>query len=201
MKIKICGLSRQEDIRYANRLRPDYIGFVFAKSPRQVSYDRAASLKRLLDPGITATGVFVDAPLMQIIGCLEAGIIDMAQLHGRETEEDIRHIKEATGRPVIKAVKVRTGDDVRAWIDSSADYLLFDNGQGTGKAFDWRCLEGIERKFFLAGGIGPENMEEACRMVKPMCVDVSSKAETNGVKDEHKMALLVKKAHGIMIPA
>lgn len=195
MKIKICGLCRQEDIGYANRLGPDYIGFVFAKSRRQVTYGQAARMKDFLRPGIGAVGVFVDAPLHEIVNCLEMGIIDMAQLHGQETEEDIQYIRAVTARPVIKAVKVRTRADVDAWLDSSADYLLFDNGQGTGQAFDWRCLEGVDREFFLAGGIGADNMEEACRMVKPWCIDVSSGAETDGVKDPGKMAALIQTAH------
>lgn len=197
MKIKICGLSRPEDIEYANRLGPDYIGFVFAKSSRQISYGQAARLKDSLRRGITAVGVFVDAPLHEIINCLEMGIIDMAQLHGQETERDIRSIRSAAAGPVIKAVKVRSQGDVEKWLNSSADYLLFDSGQGTGKAFDWSLLHGVERDFFLAGGIGAENMEEACRLVKPWCIDVSSGAETNGVKDPQKMAKLIETAHGI----
>lgn len=198
MKIKICGLFRPEDIEHANRLGPDYIGFVFAKSSRQISYGQAARLKDSLRRGIKAVGVFVDAPLHEIINCLEMGIIDMAQLHGQETEADIRCIRSATSRPVIRAVKVRSRGDVEAWLESSADYLLFDGGQGAGKTFDWSFLEGVEREFFLAGGIGTENMEDACRLVKPWCIDVSSGAETDGVKDSQKMARLIEAAHGFV---
>ncbi|MDE5892436.1 MAG: phosphoribosylanthranilate isomerase, partial [Acetatifactor sp.] len=161
MKIKICGLSRLEDIACVNRLQPDYIGFVFwPRSKRFVSRQQAAQLKALLSPAIRAVGVFVDAPLEEVEGLLTDGIIDMAQLHGEETEEDIRYLQAVTGRPVIKAVKVHSRQDVEAWLDSEADYLLFDSGMGSGQTFDWSLLEGVNRPYFLAGGLGLDNLEQ-----------------------------------------
>lgn len=195
MKIKICGLSRQSDIEYANQVRPDYIGFVFAPSRRQVTCLQAADLRRELHPDICTVGVFVDAAAEEIISCCSTGIIDMVQLHGRETEQDIRRIQSAAGVPVIKAVKVKGRRDVEAWISSSADYLLFDSGQGTGRTFEWSYLKGLERKFFLAGGLHPGNLEEACRMVRPYCADVSSGAEAEGRKNLEKMRELVEIIH------
>lgn len=187
-KIKICGLFRREDIEYANRVHPDYIGFVFYdRSKRYVSLKQAAELRKSLEPGILAVGVFVNAPCGEIIGLLEDGIIDIAQLHGEETEEDIQYIQAVTHKPVIKAVKVRNRYDVEAWLDSSADYLLFDSGMGSGVAFAWELLSGVEREYFLAGGLSAGNLREALERISPYAVDLSSGVETDGRKDFEKM--------------
>lgn len=198
MKIKICGLSRPEDIEYANRIRPDFIGFVFwEKSRRRVTAEQAAELKRRLEPGISAVGVFVDAPWEEMISLLDAGVIDIAQLHGDESEEDIRYLRAAAHKPVIKAVQVRDRCDVDMWLGSSADFLLFDSGMGSGVSFDWRLLEGVERKFFLAGGLWPENIKALSETLSPygICpwgLDISSGVETDGVKDFEKMRAAVE---------
>ncbi len=188
VKIKICGLFREEDIEYANQVMPDYIGFVFWEhSRRYVSHEKAAALRSLLKPEIQAVGVFVDAPPEEVVSLLEEGVIDMAQLHGEETEEDIQYLRAVTGKPVMKAVRVKNRWDVEAWLDSSADYLLFDSGMGSGVAFDWRLLADIPREFFLAGGLNPENLKQAVETVSPYAVDISSGVETDGIKDRCKM--------------
>lgn len=193
VKIKICGLSREEDIEYANQVMPDYIGFVFWEpSRRYVTHKRAAELRGLLKPEIPAVGVFVDAPLGEIASLLEEGVIDMAQLHGDETEEDIRYLQAVTGKPVIKAVRVKSRCDVEAWLDSQADYLLFDSGMGSGVAFDWSLLADIPREFFLAGGLNSDNLKQAAETVRPCAVDLSSGVETDGVKDMDKMQQAVR---------
>lgn len=196
-KIKICGLSRPEDMDYANRVMPDYIGFVFwERSRRRVTREQAAELKKQLKPGIAAAGVFVDAPCEEVISLLEEGIIDLAQLHGEESEEDIRYIQAVTGKPVMKAVKVRNRYDVEAWLDSAADYLLFDSGMGSGVSFDWGLLTDVGREFFLAGGLNPGNLSEAMEKLRPYGVDVSSGVETEGVKDFEKMRRVVELVRG-----
>lgn len=198
MKIKICGLSRPEDIEYANRVRPDFIGFVFfEKSRRKVTAKQAAELKSKLSPEILAVGVFVDAPCGEIISLLEKGTIDIAQLHGDESEEDIRYIQAMTHKPVIKAVRVKDKYDVDAWLDSAADFLLFDSGMGSGVTFDWRLLEGVEREYFLAGGLSPDTIKTLPEALNPngICpygVDLSSGVETDGVKDFEKMRAAVE---------
>lgn len=197
-KIKICGLFRQEDIDYANRVRPDYIGFVFwEKSRRYVDRARAELLKQELNPDISAVGVFVDAPCREVTELLESGVIDLAQLHGDETEEDIQYIKAVTAKPVIKAVRVRTRYDVEAWLDSAADYLLFDSGMGSGVSFDWGLLDGVDRDFFLAGGLHAGNLNQALECLNPYSVDLSSGVETDGVKDLAKMQEAVNIVRGI----
>lgn len=188
MKIKICGLTRPEDIASVNRLQPDYIGFVFwPRSRRFVTRQQAAQLKALLSHDIQAVGVFVDAPLDEVAALLTEGIIDMAQLHGEESENDICYLKRTTGRPVIKAVKVHDRQDVEAWLDSKADYLLFDSGMGSGQTFDWSLLKGVDRPYFLAGGLGQENLEQVLTHGGPCGVDLSSSLETDGRKDPEKM--------------
>ncbi len=188
MKIKICGLTRPEDITCVNRLQPDYIGFVFwPKSRRFLDRAQAARLKALLSPTIQAVGVFVDTQVEEVERLLADGIIDLAQLHGEESEEDIRYLQTVTGRPVIKAVKVRSQNDVKAWLDSAADYLLFDSGMGSGRTFDWSLLAGVDRPYFLAGGLGPENLEQVLAHGGPYGVDLSSSLETDGRKDPEKI--------------
>ena len=188
MKIKICGLTRPEDIEAVNRIRPDFIGFVFwERSRRFVTAEQAALLKKDLDPGIRAVGVFVDAPCGEVIALLERGVIDIAQLHGEESEEDIRYIQAMTHRPVIKAVRVKSRYDVEAWLDSGADWLLFDSGMGSGITFDWRLLAGVDREYFLAGGLTPEYLRELPEFLHPYAVDLSSGVETDGYKDPQKI--------------
>ena len=296
MKIKICGLRRPEDIAYANEVKPDYVGFILtAGFRRSITKETARELKSKLAPEITAVGVFVNEPVEHVVEFLDEGIIDVAQLHGDESEEDVVYVKAATGKPVIKVVRfvkqedektvkssdtqvgdaevaktvkssdvqagnqevartvkssdvqagnqeaaktvkssdVQAGNQevaktvkssdarvenqenaklinryaVEAWLDSAADYLLFDSGTGTGKTFDWSVLAEVlanyggtlPKEFILAGGISTENIGEAYEQVRPYAVDLSSSVETEGVKDLEKMKLAVsavRKYHG-----
>lgn len=187
-KIKFCGLSRPCDIRAANALKPEYIGFVFAPgSRRYVTPEQAASLKRLLDPGIRAVGVFVDEKPEAVADLLNRGTIHLAQLHGSEDEAYIGRLRALTDKPIIKACRVVTADDVAAAFQSTADYILFDSGAGTGTAFDWSLIRDVRRPYFLAGGLSPDNAAQAVKCLNPYALDVSSGIETDGVKDEGKM--------------
>lgn len=197
MKIKICGLRRLEDVGYANLLLPDYIGFVFAKSKRQVTVKEAAQMKAQLSPRIETVGVFVNEETEHIIDLLREGMIQVAQLHGQETRTTVQRIKEATGRPVWKAIQVTHEQDIMDWV-GNADYLLLDNGQGTGKTFDWGLLREVKCPYFLAGGIQVDNIQEAMQTVDPYGIDVSSGAETNGQKDYEKMKYLVEQVRNFI---
>ena len=191
-KIKICGLRRSEDIEVVNRFKPDYVGFVMAPGRRQISREQAAQLKNLLSADITAVGVFVNEDRRLIAELLERGIIDIAQLHGAEPEEDVSWIKKQTGRPVIKAVSVKSREDVLRWRGSSADYLLLDNGAGgTGRTFDWNAIGDYNKPYFLAGGLNEDNMEEALKL-NPYCVDISGGVETDGCKDAVKIKKIIE---------
>ncbi len=189
IKIKLCGLMRPSDIEAANLLHPDYVGFVFArKSRRYVSLERVKTLKELLHPDILAVGVFVDEEPDAVAAWLAAGVIDLAQLHGGEDEAYMEKLRGLTDKPIIKAFSVKGEGDIRNANESSADYVLLDAGDGgTGTAFDRELLAGMNRPYFLAGGLDPSTVGEAVRRWRHYGVDVSSGIETDGVKDADKM--------------
>ena len=194
--IKICGLTRLEDIEAVNRVRPDYVGFVFwPKSRRAIDMETALMLRRTLDPAIPAVGVFVDQPMEDILALLRARAIDIAQLHGHETPEDIKALKGRGRKPVWKAFKVRAEEDLTLAEESPADLVLLDNGYGTGERFDWSLLiRPPQRPWLLAGGLTPENIPEAIRTFAPWGIDISSGVETNGRKDPDKIMAAVAAA-------
>ena len=193
-KIKICGLTRLEDIEVANALLPDYIGFVFwERSKRNVSKEQAKELKNRLDSRIKGVGVFVDAEIDFIADLVSCGIIDVAQLHGSEDEDYILQLRERLGgAEIIKAFninKIESFDEVEK---SSADHIMIDSGKGSGITFDWSKLERLERPYFLAGGLSAENISDVLASIKPFAVDVSSGVETDGLKDASKMKRFVE---------
>lgn len=191
-RIKLCGLSRLCDIETANKLKPDYIGFVFApQSRRYITPEQAAEMKRLLDPGICAVGVFTDETPEGAAELLNRGVIDMAQLHGSEDEAYIRKLRKLTDRPMIRAFQIKNGKDAAEAEQSQADYILLDSGAGTGAAFNWDLIKNIKRSYFLAGGLDAENVPYGIKALHPFAVDVSSGIETDGKKDCGKMAAFV----------
>ncbi|SHJ33473.1 phosphoribosylanthranilate isomerase [Parasporobacterium paucivorans] len=197
MKIKICGLCREEDVIYTNGVRPHYAGFVFAKSRRQVSVEQAEAFRKLLDPEIEAVGVFVNENAEKIAEICNKGITQIIQLHGDETEEYIQDLRQRTDAKIIKAVRVRDMEDIRNAEKLSVDFLLLDTYRkdvygGTGKSFDWSILGDIGKPFFLAGGISMENIDKAME-TKAYCLDVSSGVETDGRKDREKMEEIVRR--------
>ena len=188
-KIKMCGLSSPCDIGAANRLRPDYAGFVFApSSKRYVSPEQAAELRRLLHPDVQTVGVFVDAQPDEIVRLCRSEVIGLVQLHGHEDAETVRRLRKLTGRPILQAFRIRTEADAERAESSPADMILLDSGAGTGSTFDWSLIRNVRRPYFLAGGLNPENVGQAVRTLRPFGVDVSSGIETDGRKDPEKMA-------------
>ena len=201
VKIKICGMRRSEDIEMANRYKPDFVGFVFAQSPRKVSYEQAKELSELLSDDIVPVGVFVNDHMKLIVDLFKDGIIEMAQLHGDEDEKYIRNLKdksiEETGKqiPVINAIEIKDGadynDELLKWRDSASDYFILDSGKGSGKTFDWSLIdkesEFFKNSIFLAGGLNSENLALAIEEFNPFAVDLSSSVETDGFKDEEKI--------------
>lgn len=193
-KIKICGICSRCDIDYVNEAKPDYIGFVFAKSKRQIDFETAEAFHKALDKEIKAVGVFVDAPLERIITAVKRGIIDMVQLHGEEEEAYIRKLKEEIEVPVIKAVRAEKKEDVLKYQNSHAEYLLFDHGGGgTGKCFNWSLIENVKKPFILAGGLHAANVQEGIQLLKPFAVDISSGAEEDGKKNKEKIKEIVRR--------
>lgn len=190
-KIKFCGLRRDEDILAVNRVLPDFAGFIL--SPRFERYVPPEILVKLtsgLDKNIKRVGVFVDNPEEDVLKSLKSGVIDIAQLHGNESDEYILQIMLKSKKPVIKAFRIECAEDIERARRCPADYVLLDAGTGTGKRFDWSLISDIGRDFFLAGGINPENVQEAVKKFQPYAVDVSSGIETDKFKDINKMKAL-----------
>lgn len=192
-RIKLCGLSRPCDIEAANALLPEYIGFVFAKkSHRCVSPEQAQELKKMLNPSIQAVGVFVNERPEVVADYLSRGIIDVAQLHGKEDEAYIQRLRSLTDHPLIQAFRIDTADDVCRAEKSTADFILLDSGSGgTGTSFSWDLAKPLDRPFFLAGGLDITNVSDALKELAPYAVDISSGIETDAKKDPQKMAAFV----------
>lgn len=208
MKIKICGLRRKEDIDYVNLWRPDMAGFVFAGEKRKIDYAMAKRLKESLHPEIKAVGVFVNADT-EYIGRLAAdNIIDMVQLHGDEDEAYIQGLRQSfremgkSDIPIIKAVRVRSTEQVLTAEKLSVDYLLLDafteeEYGGSGKVFNHALIPNLEKPYLLAGGINCNNVIEIMDSLKeknvtlPFCIDVSSSVEVDGYKDEDKIIAII----------
>ena len=189
-RVKICGLQTPADIDTVNRLRPDFVGFVFApQSRRYITPQTAADLRARLADGIATVGVFVDAPPEFPAKLAADGVIDRIQLHGHEDAAYIDALRRQTACSLIQAFRVASPADVTAALATAADFPLLDSGAGgTGVAFDWTLLAGANRPFFLAGGLDAENVGEAVRRYHPYAVDVSSGVETNRHKDADKIA-------------
>ena len=154
---------------------------------------------------IKTVGVFVNETLENLVTIATEVNLDAVQLHGDEDEAFIQTLKERTNVEVWKAVQIRSAADAEAWIDSSADMLLFDayhkdERGGTGEVFDWSCLDEFERPFMLAGGIDSTNVARAIRMVRPYGIDISSGIETEGVKDDEKIKAFTNIVRTIAIP-
>ena len=198
-KIKICGLTRTEDIETVNEFLPDYIGFVFAKSRRQVSAEQAKKLKNKLRPAIKAVGVFVNEKPENIAEIANQGIIDLIQIHGDEDAAYCAQLRKLTQAPIIKVVRVQVEDDFAGIEEFDCDYYLFDTLSskeygGTGKAFDHSLLynKEIKKPFFVAGGLNQDNVAAVIEVIKPFGVDTSGGVETEGSKDVNKIKEFIK---------
>lgn len=224
-KVKMCGISKIETIPAVIEANPDYMGLVFAPSKRQVTVDQAKSLVKelhkqygnrysrdevqcsndVVQEFIKTVGIFVNETLDNLVTIATEVNLDAVQLHGDEDEAFIQSLKERTNVEVWKAVQIRSAADAEAWIDSSADMLLFDayhkdERGGTGEVFDWSSLDEFERPFMLAGGIDSTNVARAIRTVRPYGIDISSGIETEGVKDDEKIKSFTNIVRTIAMP-
>jgi phosphoribosylanthranilate isomerase len=198
-RIKICGITRFEDARAAVDLGVQYLGFIFAESPRRVSAAQAASMTRQLPDSVCKVGIFVDEDETSIRFVVEKTGLDMIQLHGEEPPE----MCDRFDLPVIKVIRT-TGEEALDRIGRyDTDFVLLepyvpDQAGGTGKTADWglakRIVEAFsDRRFFLAGGLDPTNVTSAIRTVRPYAVDASSGLEVGpGVKSHHLMREFVE---------
>jgi len=212
-KIKICGITHSIEIEYLNRYLPDYAGFVFAKSRRMVTAEKAAALSACLAQGIKKVGVFVDMEPAGAAAVAARVGLDVLQLHGSEDEEYIRTLRPLLrlGTEIWKAVRVASHhaiDPLAASVTmpdsglaptAKADKLLLDSYMpgipgGTGKTFDWTLASrfGSALPIILAGGLNPDNVKQAIEQVKPFAVDTSSGVEGEGIKDEYKLKAFIE---------
>lgn len=197
VRSKICGITRMEDALAAVEAGADAIGFVFyAKSPRAVSVQQARAIIQALPPFVTTVGLFVNASRCELGEILDAVPLDLLQFHGDETAEQC----EGWRRPYIKALRVKSGDDIAAAVDAypSASGVLLDTyvegvPGGTGEAFDWSLIpQALSKPLILAGGLTPENVADAVARVKPYAVDVSGGVEASkGIKDHAKIRAFI----------
>ncbi|MDI3528317.1 MAG: phosphoribosylanthranilate isomerase [Thermoanaerobacter sp.] len=201
VKVKICGLRRKEDIEYANELKPDYVGFVFAKSKRQIEVEQALDLISLLDKEIKTVGVFVNEPVENVLKIAQTLNLDVLQFHGDETQDYVDNFKNFT---VWKAIRIKDKEDLEKTKEFRVNSFVFDTLTkkeygGTGKTFNWEVLKGFELNvpIILAGGLNENNVEEAIKIVNPYGVDVSSGVETEGYKDFKKLKSFIEKVRGI----
>ena len=196
-RIKICGLQSISDVMAVNEVMPDYAGFVFAKSSRQISEEIAGRLKHELAPGIVSVGVFVNEEMEKILRLCERRIIDMIQLHGDEDRVYIDTLRSMIKTPVVKAIRVRSSEDILLAEGMDTEYLLLDaylekEYGGSGVKFDWSLIPELKKPFFLAGGLNSENVLDAIRRYQPYGIDVSTGVETGGYKDLVKLRKLVE---------
>lgn len=198
--VKFCGIRRGEDIAFVNETRPDFIGFVFAQSRRQVTAGQAASLSRELDAGIQTVGVFVNEPADSLCETVRTARLDVVQLHGDETAETIHTLRERLPQTAIwKAVRVRDAAGLAQADALPVDALLLDSfvpGSygGSGQTANWALIAQttLQTPFFLAGGLCAENLPEALAAVHPVGIDLSGGIETQGCKDLAKMRAVMQ---------
>lgn len=197
-RVKICGITRVEDALAAASLGADAIGLVFyAPSPRAVDIGKARAICAALPPFVTTVGLFVNATEADIRAVLQDVPLDLLQFHGDESAEACGRY----GRPYLKALRMREDIDLMTEVSGYADAagMLLDSYHkavqgGTGEAFDWaRIPAGMHKPVVLAGGLGPDNVAEAIRQVRPYAVDVSSGVEQDkGIKDAARMAAFIQ---------
>lgn len=206
-RIKLCGLSRAEDVAVAVEGGADAIGLVFyPPSPRHVTPEQAGRLLQGLPPYITAVGLFVNAGLEQVRETIGAAPISMLQFHGDETPEQCAEIAQAVRRPYMRALRIRPEMTAADLLEFDRLYrasgplfsgLLLDTWSdaygGTGKVFDWSLIPAdIARQAVLSGGLNVQNVTDAVRSVRPHAVDVSSGIESaKGVKDAALMRAFI----------
>lgn len=200
-EIKICGIKNEEEIDIINSFDISYCGFIFADSKRKISPQKAKKLKESLRKGIKAVGVFADKPISEINMISEFVGLDILQLHSNETNEDCKNAI----KPVWKMISVKNEDSLREIKNfSSASGILLDTYKkgvlgGSGESFNWEIAKKVSNEYFLilAGGLNPENIQEAAKNVNPNVLDINSGVETDGIKDFIKIELLFRRLKNV----
>lgn len=206
-RIKICGITREQDLRAAVDAGADALGFVFyAKSPRYVTPEQFQTLASALPPYVSGVALFVNAALDEVRQAVEAGPIALLQFHGDETAEQCAALADAVKRPFVRAFRVKPDTSAADLLESEAQYraastwftgLLLDTWVdaygGAGKVFDWSLIpKELAPRVVLSGGLSVQNVTSAVMRVRPFAVDISSGVEeSKGIKDARKIAAFV----------
>ena len=200
-KVKICGITNYEDAAHAAILGADYIGFNFYElSPRHVDESEVKKFIGKLPKNVKKVGVFVNQNLDKVKKIVKALDLDLIQLHGDETQDYCSKLKAETKKHIIKAFRIRSKEDIKKISNYNVDFLMFDAYKeemfgGTRKTFDWKIINGVNKPFFLSGGLNPKNVKEAIRTAKPYAVDAASSVEeTLRKKDYKKMEKFIEAA-------
>ena len=206
-RIKICGITNRKEIGFLNKYLPEYVGFVFAKSRRQVSTEQAVELVTGLALIIKRAGIFVDDDVEQVATIAERAGLDAVQLHGNENGQYTRVLRSLLkpGTEIWKAIRMDAEHlpDHELLSSMDTDRLLLDtyvegsNG-GAGKCFDWSLAAGLDTvlPIVLAGGLNPDNVKQAIDQISPYAVDTSSGVESEGIKDEQKLKAFIEAVRG-----
>jgi phosphoribosylanthranilate isomerase len=205
-RVKICGVKRLETLQLLTELKVHYIGFIFAESRRRISPQEAGRLLRSVDGHPPAVGVFVNPTREELDRALSDVPLNVLQLHGNETPEFCREVRERYSLPVWKAIAVADEAAVTAAISryvGTADAFLFDTydpklAGGTGKRFSWEHIPFLQERAagtrcIVAGGIEESNVSELLCKYRPQMIDVSSGVETNGEKDGEKIKRFIQR--------
>lgn len=195
-KVKICGLKEVPHVKAAVEAGADAVGFVFAKSKRQVTVVQAQELAKYVPAGVLKVGVFVNETADVMNDIAKSVPLDVIQLHGEEGADVIKQLQF----PTIKAIGVKTTEDVASLAQYNTDYVLVDAPvAGSGETFDWSLLETTYPNLILAGGLNNDNITAALKKVAPYMVDVSSGVETDGVKDSAKIERFIAAVKGEIV--
>lgn len=197
-KVKICGVKEEEHVRAAVEAGATWIGFMFAQSKRQISFEQARKLAQIIPEHVKKVGVFVNPTAQQVREAVELVDLDYIQYHGNEEAQFIKQL----GYPSIKAFSIKNADDVKRASQYEVDYYLFDApgtnyAGGSGHVFDWTLLDQLsipKSKVILAGGLNRENVLHAIAQVNPFGVDVSSGVEKDGIKDSQLIQQFIETA-------
>jgi phosphoribosylanthranilate isomerase len=206
-RIKICGITREQDLRAAVDAGADALGFVFyPKSPRYIAPAQFAALSSCLPPYVSGVALFVNAAVEQVLQAVDAGPIALLQFHGDETAEECAAIAAAAKRPFVRAFRVKPDTSSADLLESEAQYraaspwfsgLLLDTWVdaygGAGKVFDWSLIpKELAPRVVLSGGLSVQNVTSAVMRVRPFAVDISSGVEeSKGIKNARKIAAFV----------
>lgn len=190
-KIKICGLMNLADIQAVNNAQPDLAGFIFANGRHHLDFEQAKKMRAELAPNINSVGVFVNAPIEEMLKAVKAGIVSMIQLHGQEDETVVKKLQQQH-IPVINVFKPH---NLR---NTAADYIMLDSGSGDGSLIQWDQLNlSIKKPLFIAGALNFDNVAKAIAQTHPEFVDLSRGVETDGHKDADKIKNIVNLVHQI----